>query len=170
MNRRSLVLFLFLSLSGAPLPAKTLDTCFSPLGHCDQVMVSWINAAEKTLDGAIYGLTDPVIAQALVAAKERGVQIRLVHDKTQASSKYDMTAFLAKAGIQVRIQRGSQGGILHHKFLIIDSLYVLTGSFNWTRGAIRRNDENFVVLDDQASKFQAEFDRLWTIPPARQSN
>jgi mitochondrial cardiolipin hydrolase len=162
MKRKSFLFGLLLLTFQTPLASKTLDTCFSPLGHCDQVMVSWIHAAEKTLDGAIYGLTDPVIAQAFVAAHERGVKVRLVHDKVQAAGKHDMTYFLTQAGIPVRIQRGSKGGILHHKFVVIDQKYVLTGSFNWTRGAIHKNDENFVVLDDQGEEFTAEFERLWS--------
>ena len=149
-------------LMSLPLSAKTLDTCFSPLGHCDQVMVSWINTAQKTLDGAIYGLTDDAIAQALINARKRGVVVRLVHDKTQAAGKKDVTLVLTQAGIPVHIQRGSDGGILHDKFLVIDAQYVLTGSFNWTANATQKNDENFVVLDDQAAKFETEFERLWS--------
>ena len=159
------LLISYLAASLAPLAAKTLDTCFSPLGHCDQVMISWINASQKTLDGAIYGLTDEPIAQALIAAHKRGVNVRLVHDRTQAAGKRDVTQELQAAGIPVHIQRGSEGGILHDKFLVIDHTYVLTGSFNWTANATQKNDENFVVVDDQAPKFEKEFERLW----ARQS-
>jgi phosphatidylserine/phosphatidylglycerophosphate/cardiolipin synthase-like enzyme len=147
--------------------AKTLDTCFSPLGHCDQVLVSWINTSRKSLDGAIYGLTDKTIADALIRAHRRGVRVRVVHDKTQAAGKRAVSEVLAQSGIPVRIQRGSEGGILHHKFLIIDSSYVITGSFNWTRNASSKNDENFVVLDDQTPAFQKEFDRLWAVSTQR---
>jgi mitochondrial cardiolipin hydrolase len=158
-------LFFLLSVFPPPLPAKTLDSCFSPLGHCDQVMVSWINAATKTLDGAIYGLTDPLIGEALIRARKRGVAIRIVHDKTQAAGRQDITDTLQQAGIPVHVQRGTRGGIQHNKFLVIDRTYVLTGSFNWTQSATHKNDENFVVLDDQADAFEAEFERLWSRPP-----
>src|SRR6267142_170133 len=84
-----------------------------------------------------------------------------VHAKTLAAGQKDVTEILTQAGIPVHIQRGSKGGILHDKFLVIDSSYVITGSFNWTNNASSKNDENFVVLDDQAVKFQEEFDRLW---------
>src|ERR1041385_2242138 len=140
---RQIVLVLLCSALSLPLAAKTLDTCFSPLGHCDQVMVSWINSSEKTLDGAIYGLTDQSIAQALINAHKRGVRVRLVHDKTQAAGRKDVTLMLEQAGIPVHVQRGSEGGILHDKFLVIDRRFVLTGSFNWTDNATRKNDENF---------------------------
>src|SRR5215469_13218573 len=105
-------LLILLTLWATPLSAKTLVTCFSPQGHCDQVMVSWINAAQKTLDGAIYGLTDENIAQALIHAHQRGVTVRLVHDQSQAAGHRDITQELLTAGIPVHIQRGSEGGIL----------------------------------------------------------
>jgi phosphatidylserine/phosphatidylglycerophosphate/cardiolipin synthase-like enzyme len=143
-------------------PAKTLDTCFSPLGHCDQVLTSWINSSEKTLDAAIYGLTDSDIAAAFVRAKARGVKVRLIEDRSQSMGKRNALPPIRNAGIAVRVQKGSGGGILHNKFLIIDNKYVVTGSFNWTVNAAEKNDENFVVLDDEASKFEPEFERLWS--------
>jgi phosphatidylserine/phosphatidylglycerophosphate/cardiolipin synthase-like enzyme len=155
---------IFVLLLTGPASARTVDTCFSPLGKCDQVFISWINASQKTLDGAIYGLTDENIAYALVQAKRRGVRVRVVHDKVQAAGKRDVSEVLLNAGIPVHIRRGSEGGILHHKFLIIDSSYVITGSFNWTNNASDKNDENFIVIDDQTPAFQKEFDRLWALP------
>jgi phosphatidylserine/phosphatidylglycerophosphate/cardiolipin synthase-like enzyme len=143
------------------LSAKTIDTCFSPLGHCDQVLVSWINAAAQTLNGAIYGLTDESIAEAFIRAERRGVQVRLVHDRTQAAGRHDIAELLISSGIEVHIQRGTGGGILHDKFLVIDGKYVITGSFNWTDNATMRNDENFVIIDDEAPRFEKEFQRLW---------
>jgi phosphatidylserine/phosphatidylglycerophosphate/cardiolipin synthase-like enzyme len=166
MAQSNLKVICWMALAVLPLEARTLDTCFSPLGHCDQVMISWITTSEKTLDGAIYGLTDEPIAQALIAAHKRGVKVRLVHDRTQAAGKRDVAQELEAAGIPIHIQRGTKGGILHDKFLIIDKTFVLTGSFNWTANATQKNDENFVVLDDQAPKFEKEFERLWS----RQSN
>jgi phosphatidylserine/phosphatidylglycerophosphate/cardiolipin synthase-like enzyme len=142
--------------------AKTLDTCFSPLGHCDQVLVSWINASEKTLDAAIYGLTDSAIAEAFVRAKARGVRVRLIEDRSQAGGRRNALPPIRSAGVLVRVQNGSGGGIQHNKFLIIDHHYVVTGSFNWTVNATEKNDENFVVLDDEAPKFEPEFERLWS--------
>ena len=90
--------------------------------------------------------------------------MRVVHDYSQSREVRDVTQKLKQAGIEVHIQKGSRGGILHNKFLVIDSTYVITGSFNWTNNATLRNDENFVVLDDQGPKFEHEFQRLWERP------
>src|SRR5262245_53084580 len=111
--KRVFTLVLLLSL---PCAAKTLDLCFSPKWYCDQVLVSWIKSARVSLDAAIYGLTDDAIANALIDAHNRGVRVRVVHDKTQAAGKRDVSDDLMNAGIPVHIQRGSEGGILHDKF------------------------------------------------------
>lgn len=156
------ILFSLAWTLASPAAARTLDTCFSPLGHCDQVLVSWIDSSLKTLDGAIYNLTDPGITEALIRVKKRSVRVRIVKNVTASLTEENMLNRLRAGGVEVHVQKGTGGGLQHNKFLIIDSKYVVTGSFNWTRAAARRNDENFVVLDDQAPKFQKEFDRLWS--------
>jgi phosphatidylserine/phosphatidylglycerophosphate/cardiolipin synthase-like enzyme len=165
MKRLSLAALMLVSFAVGTGYAKTVDTCFSPAGHCDQVLVSWIDASRISLEGSIYGLTDTSIAEALIRAKQRGVQVRLVHDQSQSAGSHDVSDELIRAGVPLHIQRGSAGGILHDKFLVIDGKYVITGSFNWTKNAKAKNDENFVVLDDQAPKFHEEFERLWALPP-----
>ena len=37
---------------------------------------------------------------------------------------------------------------MHHKFAILDAATLLTGSYNWTRGAARDNEENLIVTDE----------------------
>ncbi len=159
--------FLFTAVFFVPLPAqsKTLDICFSPHGHCDQVFVSWVDASRKSLEGAIYSFTEPHIVEALIRAHRRGVKVRLVKNTPDDSkTTQSMLLRLEDAGIPIHRQPGSGGGLQHNKFLIVDGKYVLTGSFNWTRAASKRNDENLVVLDDAALRFQKEFERLWMAP------
>jgi len=52
---------------------------------------------------------------------------------------------------------------MHHKFAILDGETLLTGSYNWTRGAARDNEENLVVTTDLRfiAPFVDTFDRLW---------
>lgn len=62
------------------------------------------------------------------------------------------------------------GGILHHKFIVVDGKRVLTGSYNWSRNAYEKNWENAVVVTNRtvAESFQLEFEYLWSLarPPA----
>lgn len=159
--RDNLLIVFWLAWAGGPVYSKTLDICFSPKGHCEQVFVSWVDAAEHSLDGAIYNLTEPRITDAFIRAQKRGLAVRLVKNDSESLTEGAAIKRLREAGVTVKLQKGSGGGLQHHKFLVIDRQYVITGSFNWTRAAAGRNDENFVVLDDAAPKFIQEFERLW---------
>ena len=61
----------------------------------------------------------------------------------------------------IRIASRSQG-FMHHKFCIIDSELLITGSYNWTYYAETRNIENIVLTSDQKLIYAYcdEFDRL----------
>jgi phosphatidylserine/phosphatidylglycerophosphate/cardiolipin synthase-like enzyme len=53
---------------------------------------------------------------------------------------------------------------MHHKFAVFDGLYLVTGSYNWTRSAATHNEENIVVSSDPrlVADFKRTFDSLWT--------
>jgi phosphatidylserine/phosphatidylglycerophosphate/cardiolipin synthase-like enzyme len=52
---------------------------------------------------------------------------------------------------------------MHNKFVVVDDIFVMTGSFNWTVSAGKSNQENLLVADNQfyVKKYTEEFDRLW---------
>ncbi len=142
------------------LDSSSVTVCFTPGGDCWKLIVNEIENAEKTLDVAIYSLTSLELSSALVAAKSRGVAIRLVTDNEQSQSKYSKTQYLADSDIPVRYDGY---GCMHHKFAIIDTAMVITGSYNWSNSAETRNDENVVFIKSRgiAEAYSSEFGRLW---------
>jgi len=95
---------------------------------------------------AMFSFTSRPLARALVRAAQRGVRVRVVQDDGQAKSKYSKYRFLVNKGIPVKLDNRS--AYMHHKFAVIDHKMVITGSYNWTASAKKRNDENLVVLRD----------------------
>merc|ERR1719231_860366 len=73
------------------------------------------------------------------------------------------TQRMADAGIQCRSDSEEQYH-MHNKFMVVDSAFVLTGSFNWTFQAAKSNQENVVVLDGRyyIDKYNAEYNKLWS--------
>jgi phosphatidylserine/phosphatidylglycerophosphate/cardiolipin synthase-like enzyme len=63
----------------------------------------------------------------------------------------------------VQLRLDSNPRYLHHDVIVIDGEVVITGSLNFSRAALTRNDENVVIVPDPAlaKKFDAEFSRLW---------
>ena len=58
---------------------------------------------------------------------------------------------------------GFPNKIEHEKVMIIDARIVIVGSYNFTRSADTRNDENVVVIYNEAiaEEFMREFQRLY---------
>ena len=146
--------------------AVVLDECevavyFSPHGGGLDAIVSLINDAERTLDCCIYTFTSRDIANALVKAHELGVSVRIITDESSSNSKYSKKRFLDKRDLPIRIYRGD--GLMHNKFMIVDSTTVLTGSFNWTASAENKNYENVIIIKSRelAEQYEAEFGDLW---------
>jgi phospholipase D len=87
-----------------------------------------------------YGLTTySGIAEALARAKERGIDVRLIADKTTPCGRSSGVPLLADAGVPIWID--DQARIAHEKAMVIDEAVVLTGSYNWTRGAAANSED-----------------------------
>ena len=94
-----------------------------------------------------YGLTHPQITNALIKAKQRGVNVRILLDRSNLTQKHSKMQLLEAVGIEVTIDRVV--GIAHNKIIILDNRTTITGSFNFTVGASTRNAENVLIIDDR---------------------
>lgn len=119
---------------------------FSPSGGATDAVVREINAATTQVLVQAYSFTAAPIAKALVDAHKRGVKILAVLDKSNQTEKYSAATFLVNAGIQTLID--DRHAIAHNKVMVLDSATILTGSFNFTKQAEKRNAENLLVIKD----------------------
>ena len=122
----------------------TIEVAFSPNGGGAATIIKAIGQAQKTIKVQAYSFTNADIAKALLDASKRGVQVRVVLDKSQETEKYTSATFLANSGVPVRID--DDFAIAHNKIMILDDETVITGSFNFTKAAEERNAENVLVI------------------------
>jgi phosphatidylserine/phosphatidylglycerophosphate/cardiolipin synthase-like enzyme len=136
-------------------------TCFSRVERCDVLLISLINRANRSVYVAVYSFTRDSLAAALIYAKERGVEVRVVIERERAYEQGSEYPRLKSAGVDVRLD--GNPNLMHHKFMVIDGYVVVTGSYNWSSAAEERNDENVVVIFDRdvAQRFVQEFERVW---------
>ena len=122
----------------------SVAVCFSPEENCAAFAGQAIgNAAREILVGA-YGLTTGSgIVEALIGAKQRGIDVRLIADKTTPCERNSAVGLLAAAGVPIWIDDHAR--IAHSKTMVIDGTVTLTGSYNWTRGAAS-NSENLNLI------------------------
>jgi len=132
-------------------------------------MIAFLRAATKTLDIAIYTMSDDRVSGAVEDAKNSGVRVRIItHAATMGDQGSDVQ-LLANVGVPVRAFQLSQAtgtpaaALMHHKFAVVDGTLVVNGSFNWTRGAAEGNCENVVITNnvDIVKPFIREFEKLW---------
>ena len=126
---------------------------FSPGGKPTDAIVDQINQAKSTLHIQAYQFTSAPIAEAVVNAQKRGVQILVVLDPSQEGERYHVAQFLYNAGIPVHIDH--KHSIAHNKIMLIDGRVILTGSFNFTKAAEHSNAENLLVLLDKPDLYAA---------------
>ena len=140
--------------------AKT-EVYFSLYDDPEAVIIKNINAAEEFISVAMYTFTDIEIAQAILEARDRGINIKIYLDRSQVKAKYSRSRYFVQNGIEVRISSNSY--IMHNKFAVIDNEILITGSYNWTASAREGNDENLLVIDDNyvVERYQDQFNNLW---------
>lgn len=131
--------------------------CFTPGEDCTASIVSVLTDAKRVVLVQAYSFTSAPIARALVEAHERGIDVRVILDKSQVSERYSIAKFLMNAGIPVWID--DKVAIAHNKVMIIDEETVITGSFNFTRSAQERNAENLLIIRDR--DLAAKYLRNW---------
>ncbi|HYC37739.1 MAG TPA: phospholipase D-like domain-containing protein [Usitatibacter sp.] len=146
-------------------PRAHVEVAFSPAEDVAGLIVSRIAAANASVLMQAYLLTDRRIANALLAARKRGVEVELIGDAAQqASGGLPHLKALVRAGVRVYLD--SSHGAAHNKIVILDGegagATVITGSYNFTRAAQRSNAENVVVLSGNRAvtdRFVANFRR-----------
>ncbi|QOD38811.1 phospholipase D family protein [Candidatus Wolbachia massiliensis] len=107
-------------------------------------MISEINQSEESILVQEYAFTLATVAKALINAKERGVDVKVILDKSQLHSKYSVINELFASGIPVWID--DKPKIAHNKIIIIDNQKVITGSFNLSKTAEKGNAENLLIV------------------------
>jgi mitochondrial cardiolipin hydrolase len=138
------------------------EAWFSPHDDCPGRIINLFAEARSSVDVCVFTITDDRVSDSILAAHCEGIRIRIITDDDKAHDLGSDIDRLAAAGIPVRIDHSPFH--MHHKFAIFDGRILLQGSFNWTRGAARDNQEDLVVTDDPrlVTAFGREFERLWT--------
>lgn len=148
-----------------PMPAAsaraTTRVFFSPGAETDRAIAATIAEARQRVWIAGYYFTSSVIAKALDQARGRGVDVRVVLDRSQATLKYSSATYFHNRGVPLWIN--ARYPVMHHKFLVVDAGTVGFGSMNFTRAGTQQNAENFNLFQRWpalVSTYAREFDRL----------
>ena len=148
----------------APAARAAVEVAFAPDDDIAGMLVRRIGAARQGVRMQAYLFTDRRIANALLAALKRGVEVEVIGDGAQHDAGgLPFLAALHRAGARVYLDRAHAA--MHNKILIVDGeargATVITGSYNFTPSAQSRNAENVVVLSGNRAltrRFVAHFE------------
>ena len=118
---------------------------FSPQSKAvDNYIIPLINDARDYIYIPMFFITQKNILSALINAKTRGVDIKVINDATNSHNKYSIHKILRENKIKVKTE--NYAGKMHMKSMIIDDKISLIGSMNFTSSGNTRNDENTVII------------------------
>ncbi|MEM1532305.1 MAG: phospholipase D family protein [Nitrososphaerota archaeon] len=142
--------------------------CFSRTQYCLADIINHVKQAKTYIYVMAYLITSDDIADALIDAHNKGVNVKIVLEKDMMNISGSEYKKLRDAGIDVRVENTSY--LLHHKVIIVDGKVVVTGSYNFSRAAEDENYENLLIITDPkiVSEYEQEFGRVLqnsVIPP-----
>jgi phosphatidylserine/phosphatidylglycerophosphate/cardiolipin synthase-like enzyme len=143
--------------------ASELDLYFSPEDKPRDEILRVLNDAESEIRFMAFSFTDEAIGTALINADNQGLEVSGVIETFQSDGTGSQYQRLRSNRLDVK--RDGNGGVMHHKVMIIDQEIVILGSYNFTASAYQSNDETLVIIKDAgvAAAFLEEYERVWTI-------
>lgn len=166
---------------GPPLPEQQVPVRILSTGinrrDYKVVLMDQLRRARKSIHGLMFQLVDDEVIKALVDARKRGVDVRLIldpgdHDELIPVIKKAPRGFpnlpyalgLQKAGVAVKWYRLDPGQTeMHAKMGIIDGRVLLAGSTNWIPSAFLYNNEMSLLVEGgpAVARAQTMFESDW---------
>jgi cardiolipin synthase A/B len=125
-------------------------------------LIAQLDRAKKKIVIAMFTLTHPEIAEAILRAQKRGLDVSIAIDAFTArgASKKTITA-LEKEGVKIFLSQGRE--LLHHKWAVMDEEVLIMGSANWTKAAFSKNRDFLLFLSPLQAEQKRFLNQLWAI-------
>jgi phosphatidylserine/phosphatidylglycerophosphate/cardiolipin synthase-like enzyme len=171
--KRTCILLVSFVIFFAFKPASATERlCDASFENCLNPLVTLINNEKVEIDTAFWFMDTPAIANALIAAKNRGVYVRMLVDPRADDAHATNTTILAQfASGGFPMRNRTANGILHWKMMLFSGQGVVEFSgANYTgtelvdtRPYITYVDEAIYYCDDPAivNSFRTKYDTWW---------
>ncbi len=135
---------------------KRVELYFSPTDNVEANIIRALESADQDLQVATMLMTRTPFADALVNKHNDGVYTSVVINNNTTTGSAPAWNILSNGLPSSRLFLNNQNYIMHHKYAIVDQSapqsdpLVVTGSHNWSNAANQRNDENTIIIYDEA--------------------
>ena len=132
---------------------------YSPQDNVKGAFMSLVASATSSLLVSMYGEDDPDLTALIVKhAVDPKVFVQVNLDKTQAAGKGEIPLVAQLKGCpatRLAIGTSRYGAINHLKMAVIDGLYTLSGSTNWSTGGEAKQNNEASILMGRAEAHEA---------------
>jgi phosphatidylserine/phosphatidylglycerophosphate/cardiolipin synthase-like enzyme len=139
-----------------------VESYFSPDDGVAAHILALLRSARQSIYFMAYAFTRQDFSEVLIEKAGQGLAVQGVFETRQIAAGGDLAwNLLFRAGLDVR-QDGNRYN-LHSKVFIVDQAAVVLGSYNFSRNAEERNDENVLIIHNPevAAAYFAEWQRVW---------
>jgi phosphatidylserine/phosphatidylglycerophosphate/cardiolipin synthase-like enzyme len=129
---------------------------FSP-ENSDEILVL-LDGAKREIKLEVYEFSYKTLADALIAARSRGVDVQVILEPSVAANT-KTSEYLLNGGVRVA-WASKKFHNTHSKFAVIDDSIVLVGSTNWSKNAMEYNREASAIIYSKgiSERFERIFD------------
>lgn len=130
-----------------------------------EVLQQNIHSSKQSINIAVAWFTHRELFALILDALDRGVSVSIIlNDDIINRNEYGLnfSHFINKGG-NICFANSCQI-LMHNKFCVIDNSLTITGSYNWTYSAEKKNSENIIITDDcvVSNSFLEYFSELWS--------
>jgi phosphatidylserine/phosphatidylglycerophosphate/cardiolipin synthase-like enzyme len=140
--------------------AESVEVLISP--GIEDELLSLLESANESIAVELYQFSHQPLRDALVEARGRGVQVRVILEpRLSGDDNVETAEFLASRGVAVRWASLSFANT-HSKFAVVDEKVAEIGSPNWSYSAMFRNREAAVIVEGEAAvEIARVFEKDW---------
>ena len=144
---------------GSPAAAESVEVHYAPVENLEHIDVAELRSARTKIDMAAFSLNDWPVIDALIAAKRRGVAVRVVLDPSEQHAM-DRLSEIAN-----NIRMKAAGPYMHLKAFAVDGGSLRTGSANFSASGLKLQDNDLILIREPGAvrAFEARFEQIWAV-------
>jgi len=137
-----------------------INVYFSPEDNIENIILERIKKAKQSIRFMAFSFTSEKLGEEMIKLKKKGIDVSGIIEKIGSNTRSSEFTKLKLEDIKIRTDKNKYR--MHHKVIIIDEETVITGSYNFSKNANEKNDENIIVMHNKniAGLYLKEFLKL----------
>jgi len=139
---------------------SNVDSCFSP-SNCMNKYIEASKNSKESIKCMFFSFTFDKLGQELINAKNKGLDTKLILEKSQ-NSQYSEYTLLKDKGVNVIWDQNPS--FMHNKFCVFDNSIVITGSMNPSNNGNINNNESIIIINNKniANQYTNYFNKYYS--------